>query len=94
MNAEALTEYAECRFEGVRVQLDGCRFVRCTFINCEVAYSGGPIELVSNTFAGCHWAFEGTAGDTLAFVAALCRNSGEFSMMVARMLGFVHENAN
>jgi hypothetical protein len=76
------------------VVISGQRFERCTFVNCELVFDGRPTQLIENTFDGCHWTFEGAAADTLGFVSAMCANSPEFGMMVARSIGLVHEQPN
>lgn len=81
-------------FESMRVVLSGERFERCSFKNCELVFDGRPTQLGGNNFDGCHWAFEGAAADTLAFVSAVCAHSPQFSMMIARAIGFVHEQPN
>ena len=79
------------RFEGGRVTLGGAGFERCAFARCELVYDGRPTRLVDNTFEDCRWSFEGAAGDTLEFVAALCRDDPQIRAMFARALGLEHE---
>jgi hypothetical protein len=86
--------HVQAHFENKRVVISGQRFERCSFKNCELVFDGRPTQLVGNSFDGCHWTFEGPAADTLAFVSALCADSPQFSMMVARNIGFVHEQPN
>ena len=74
-------------FENQRIVVSGRRFERCKFVDCELVYRGGRVDLVANSFDSCRWAFEGPAAETLGFVGALCRDSDEFGMMVARALG-------
>ena len=75
------------RFEGERVPLGGAGFERCAFVRCELVYDGRPTRLVDNTFEDCRWSFEGAAGDTLQFVAALCRDDPQIKAMFAEALG-------
>ena len=63
----------------------------CTFIDCELVYDGQPVQLLDNTFADCHWSFEGAAGITLDFLMALCRDQPEIRSMLARELGLFHD---
>jgi hypothetical protein len=86
--------YTDCTFQGRRVVISGQRFERCTFVNCELVFDGKPTQLISCNISGCNWAFEGAAGETLGFVSAMCANSPELSMMIARAIGFVHEQPN
>ncbi len=75
------------RFEGERVLLGGAGFERCAFVRCELVYDGRPTKLIDNTFEDCRWSFEGAAGDTLQFVAALCRDDPRIKAMFAEVLG-------
>jgi hypothetical protein len=75
------------RFENERIVVSGRRFERCVFVDCELVYRGGRVDLIANSFDGCRWAFEGPAAETLGFIGALCRDSDEFGMTVARALG-------
>ncbi len=75
------------RFEGERVPLGGAAFERCAFVRCELVYDGRPTRLVDNGFEDCRWSFEGAAGDTLQFVAALCRDDPRIKAMFAEALG-------
>jgi hypothetical protein len=75
------------RFEGGRVPLGGAAFERCAFVRCELVYDGRPTRLVDNGFEDCRWSFEGAAGDTLDFVAALCRDDPRIKAMFAEALG-------
>ena len=75
------------RFEGERVPLGGAAFERCAFVRCELVYDGRPTRLVDNGFEDCRWSFEGAAGDTLDFVAALCRDDPRIKAMFAEALG-------
>lgn len=60
-------------FRDETVELDGARFVDCTFEGCELVYSGGevPRRVEGNTFRDCRWRFEDAAGRTVRFMAAL-----------------------
>jgi hypothetical protein len=75
------------RFEGERVPLGGAGFERCAFVRCELVYDGRPTRLVDNRFEDCRWSFEGAAGDTLQFVASLCREDPGLGAMFAEALG-------
>lgn len=60
-------------FEGERISLDGESFVDCTFRDCTLVYEGGeiPPAIHDNRFRGCRWQFEGAAGRTVSFMAAM-----------------------
>lgn len=62
-------------FTDETVELDGADFVGCTFEGCELVYRGGeiPRRVEGNTFRDCRWRFEGAAGRTVRFMAALYR---------------------
>ena len=82
------------RFENERIVVSDRHFERCKFVDCELVYRGGRVGLVANSFDCCRWSFEGAAADTLSFVGALCRDSDEFSAMVARTLGLARRQAH
>ena len=82
------------RFQNQRVIVSGSAFEHCVFSDCELVFDGRPTRLVGNTFDHCGWSFEGAAGNTVDFAAALCRDSGEFSMTMARTLGIAGARPN
>ncbi len=75
------------RFDHERVVVSGERFERCVFVGCELVADGRPVQLVDNSFEGCHWSFEGAAGVTLDLLAALCREDPSLRAAVTRHLG-------
>lgn len=79
--------YVECHFVNQRVILSGKRYERCRFVNCELVYVGGQVDLVENSFEGCWLSFEGAAADAWEFVAALCRDGAGLRELVAQALG-------
>lgn len=59
-------------FEDTTVRLDGCEFINCHFVRCDIVYEGGALpSLIGNVFSSCEYRFEGAAGRTLAFLGAL-----------------------
>lgn len=62
-------------FEDETIELDGAELIGCTFRGCELVYRGGdlPRRVERNTFRECRWRFEGAAGRTVRFMAALYR---------------------
>jgi hypothetical protein len=75
------------RFQNKRVVLADRRYENCTFIHCELVFDGRPVHLVDNAFAECSWSFDGAAGVTLSFLAALCQSDPDLRGSVARQLG-------
>ena len=59
-------------FSDIRVFLDGCTFIRCTFRKCTIVYAG-HLGMVLNQpkFIECKWEMAGHAKDTLAFLSVL-----------------------
>jgi hypothetical protein len=48
------------------IKLDGRRFENCRFIECQIVYSGGPVEISSCEFSpDTVWQFQGYAGMTM-----------------------------
>jgi hypothetical protein len=75
------------RFHNKRVVLADRRYENCTFIQCELVFDGRPVHLVDNAFAECSWSFDGAAGVTLGFLAALCQSDPDLRASIARQLG-------
>jgi hypothetical protein len=57
-----------------RIVLDGYKYSRCVFSDCEIAYSGGWYVLDNCTQSGCHFLFSGAAHRTLQLLRGLCEN--------------------
>ena len=49
-------------FNQKRVELDGFRFVRCRFDECELIVRSGNIDIEACVFNNCQFQFQGTAG--------------------------------
>ncbi len=47
------------------VTLDGKHFIDCTFSNCTLEYSGGPVTLERTHLRRCHYVFFGKAQMTV-----------------------------
>jgi hypothetical protein len=59
-------------FTRTDVRLDGKRFEKCKFINCQIFYSGGLAEASACEFSpDTVWRFEGAAGITMAVLQQL-----------------------
>lgn len=64
-------------FENETVALDNHRYIRCTFRNCDLIYTGtGPVGLTGNNIHDCRWSFQGPAGQTLEFLRDLYHGGG------------------
>lgn len=61
-------------FEKERIVLDGYRYSRCAFLNCEIAYSGGWYSLDGCKMSGCRLVFSHAAHRTLQLLQGLCNN--------------------
>lgn len=67
-----LDQYSGETFRGEVVQLDGRRFESCSFVECEMRYSGGDAPaLVGCSFGKCTWSFSAEAANTLAFLSGM-----------------------
>ena len=65
-------DYEGTRFADSAVELDGNRFVRCTFENATLIYGGGAVEITGCTFGGTiRWALSGALGGGLAALGKL-----------------------
>lgn len=53
---------------GRTLDLDGKKFVGCTFIDCVLQYSGGPVAFELSRFRGCRYVFYGSARNTVHFL--------------------------
>jgi hypothetical protein len=51
-------------FTGEGVSLDNMRYENGHFKNCQIFYSGGPVEMVGCTFQNVTWALQGAAALT------------------------------
>jgi hypothetical protein len=67
--------YTGHTFKDVQIRVDGHQFDHCTFNNCTIEYCGEHLlQLNDCHFNGCRWFFNGPAGETLRFLAALYAN--------------------
>ena len=67
-----LIEISDQAFENERVELDGRRFVRCKFKECDLSFSAtARVAFEDCTFTRCRWVFAGAASTTLDFLVAL-----------------------
>jgi hypothetical protein len=70
--------YADRQFEDEAVELDGNEFVRCRFHRCRLIFAAtGPAAFDGCDFVDCHWVLDGSAAETLEFLAGLRRGLGE-----------------
>lgn len=68
-------EYKDEAFTGVSVELDGNRFVRCTFDGCVVHYRGGEVpELDDVYFSRTNFTLDDAALNTMKFLASFAGN--------------------
>lgn len=55
-------------FESETVQIDGKRFVSCSFVNCTLEYHGGNVVFDRTRMNGCTHLFFGHARQTLHYL--------------------------
>jgi hypothetical protein len=55
-------------FRDQAVVIDEKNYVRCTFTNCELIYTGGDYSWVGVTFDNCKITITGNAGKTVQFM--------------------------
>ncbi|MDQ3656687.1 MAG: hypothetical protein M3457_16635 [Chloroflexota bacterium] len=69
--------FVDRKFEDEFLYVDLASFVRCTFIKCELTYSGGgAADFEDCIFEDCSWTFEGAAVRTIDFLATVYRRTG------------------
>lgn len=65
------------RFRNERVMLDNHHYIRCTFDDCDLVFTGtGQVGLTGNELNNCRWLFDGPAAQTLAFLKGLYHGGG------------------
>lgn len=70
------TQTAE-KFVDTSLFLDGIRFVRCTFVNCQLIYEGrDDVDFQDCTFENCSWTLGAAAERTVNFLSILQRRTG------------------
>lgn len=73
-----MTTYRNTRLDHQRVELDGCHFIKCQLVECDVVFRGTEIPRLEETvFNQCQWIFEDGAGRTVAFLRYLYASFGE-----------------
>jgi len=71
--------YEECTFESSDVLLDEHEFSDCTFVRCNLTYSGGLLPSITDCdFTDCSWQLVGNAENTLTFLKAIYHNFGSW----------------
>jgi len=67
MDVEKLSfvSVSEKQFVKQDVSLDGIRFHRCSFQQCNLLYSGGPVLMDGCMLESCEWKIQGTAAIVL-----------------------------
>lgn len=73
-----LATVADRTFEHTTLFLDGGRFVRCRFVDCQLVYEAkDEVDFEDCAFVGCSWTFDGAADRTIGFLATLYQKVGE-----------------
>lgn len=64
-------------FKDDAVRLDGNRYVKCNFTDCQLIYAGeDETDFQDCTFMGCSWTFDDAALRTLSFLTTLYHSAG------------------
>lgn len=64
-------------FKHSPVVVEGIRFVRCKFIECQIVYTAkDDVSFEDCNFVECNWTFDGPAEETLIFLSELYRGLG------------------
>jgi hypothetical protein len=80
-------------FADAVIELDGNEFDGCEFTRCHFIYRGGqPPTLVNCSFHGLDLQFEGSAQNTLVFLAALYH--GGFRTVVDQTFNNIRRNVH
>ena len=58
-------------FTGLKIDLDGSSYRNCTFVDCTINYSGGPVILDGPVFKNCELKLNGAAAATIALLIEL-----------------------
>lgn len=59
--------------------VDGERFVRCTFVDCQLIYEARiAADFDDCTFHDCTWTFGGAAEHTITYLATLANKAGPY----------------
>ena len=58
------------KYANTTVELDNRRFENCEFRNCELIYSGGPVQTSSCYFENTRWSLQGSAALVVATMRA------------------------
>jgi hypothetical protein len=69
--------------ENTSLFLDGIRFIRCRFVNCQLIYEAkDEVEFKDCTFERCSWTFDGAAERTISFLSTLYHGGDGGSQLV------------
>ncbi len=64
-------------FRGDAVRLDGNRYVKCHFTDCQLIYAAdNETDFQDCTFVRCSWTFDDAALRTLSFLTTLYHSAG------------------
>lgn len=68
---------ANATFRDDAVRLDGNRYVKCHFTDCQLIYAGdNETDFQDCTFMRCSWTFDDAALRTLSFLTTLYHGAG------------------
>jgi hypothetical protein len=74
-------EHVDQVFDRVHVTLDEHSYHNCTFKNCVIHFSGGPVEIVNCRMDVCGWQLEGPLAGGLSTIRQLMGTDGLVDMI-------------
>ena len=73
-----MSRFEKERFADTSIIVDGNEYTGCTFVRCQILFSGGALpKLDNNSFMDCRWVFDGAAARTVQFMTALYSGGGK-----------------
>jgi hypothetical protein len=59
-------------FRDIRIHIDGCTFIDCTFERCHMVYAGAlGVVMEKPNLVDCTWEVQGAARETIGFMKSL-----------------------
>jgi hypothetical protein len=78
-----MTQLDGMTFRNQDIRLDGVAYRNCRFEGCRIVFGGHlATALEGNQFTNCTWAFDGPAGLTLQFMAAMHAQGGDARVLI------------
>ena len=73
-------------FSNQVVVIDNRRYEACTFLNCEIVYGGGSLDVTNSNFNGCTFSMYGKAANALRFMQHLPREVIDQTFNIVRQV--------